>query len=110
MTEQLARWHHIALEVRDRELQLYETNKQLRELSADQLDQPETRRRIEAQASAERMNAHRLANLTLAGEQLVKEARSQSANRRPTSSKPGLKCCKFSKIFQPIACLPLPIY
>ncbi len=54
VTEQLNRWHRMALEIRDRELQLYETNKQLRELSADQLDQPDTRKRIENQATAER--------------------------------------------------------
>ncbi len=74
MTEQLSRWHHMALEVRDRELQLYETNKQLRDLSADQLDTPDNRRRIETQATAERMNARRLSSLTAAGEELVKQA------------------------------------
>jgi hypothetical protein len=74
MTEQLSKWHRMALEVRDRELQLYETNKQLRALSPEQLDQPENRRRLETQASAERMNGRRLSNLTIAGEELTKEA------------------------------------
>ena len=32
LTEQLSRWHRQAIDVRDRELQLYETNKQLRSL------------------------------------------------------------------------------
>jgi hypothetical protein len=74
MTEQLSKWHRLALEVRDRELQLYETNKQLRALSPAELDQPENRRRLETQASAERLNGHRLSNLTISGEELVKEA------------------------------------
>jgi len=72
--DQLNRWHRQALEVRDRELQLYETNKQLREMSADQLDQPETRKRIETQAAAERMNGNRLNNLSIKGEELLRQA------------------------------------
>jgi hypothetical protein len=74
VTEQLSKWHRQALEVRDRELQLHETNKQMRELSDAQLDQPDTRRRIEAQASAERANGRRLSNLVLSGEDLVNQA------------------------------------
>ena len=50
LTEQLSKWHRQSLEVRDRELQLYETNKQLRSLTAEELDRPENRRRIENQA------------------------------------------------------------
>ena len=74
LAEQLNRWHHHSLEVRDRELQLYEANKELRELPADELDQPETRKRIERQAAAERANGGRLSRLVGAGEQLVSEA------------------------------------
>ncbi|HEY2253484.1 MAG TPA: hypothetical protein VGH74_20560 [Planctomycetaceae bacterium] len=74
ITEQMSKWHRQALEVRDREMQLYETNKQLRELSQDQLDRPETRRRIENQANAERANGRRLTNLTANGEELVRQA------------------------------------
>ncbi len=74
VTEQLSKWHRQSLEVRDRELQLYETNKELRELSQDQLDQPETRQRIERQASAERGNGRRLSALTSMGDELVKQA------------------------------------
>ena len=40
ITEQLAKWHRQSLEVRDRELQLYEANKKLREMTADELDRP----------------------------------------------------------------------
>jgi hypothetical protein len=74
ITEQMSKWHRQALEVRDRELQLYETNKQLRELAQDELDRPETRRRVENQANAERANGRRLSNLTSNGEELVRQA------------------------------------
>jgi hypothetical protein len=74
LTEQMSKWHRLALDVRDKELQLFETNKQLRQLSAEELNQPETRRRIEAQAEAERANSRRLTNLVGSGEDLVKQA------------------------------------
>lgn len=74
MTEQLSRWHRQALEIRNREMQLYEANKELRNLSAEELDAPETRRRIENQAAAERANGRRLTSLATAGEELVKKA------------------------------------
>jgi hypothetical protein len=74
MTEQLSKWHRQALEVRDRELQLYETNKQLRGLAPEELDQPATRRRIETQAAAERANSRRLSNLAASGEDLLRQA------------------------------------
>ncbi|HEV3342941.1 MAG TPA: hypothetical protein VG125_21385, partial [Pirellulales bacterium] len=74
LAEQLNRWHHHSLEVRDRELQLYEANKELRELPADELDEPETRKRIERQAGAERANGGRLSRLVASGEDLVSQA------------------------------------
>lgn len=74
VTEQLSKWHRQALEVRDRELQLHETNKQLRELSDAELDQPDVRRRVETQSTAERANGRRLSNLVVSGEDLVKQA------------------------------------
>ena len=74
MTEQLNKWHRQSLEVRDREMQLHETNKQLRDLSPEELDRPETRRRIENQAAGERANSRRLSNLTTAGEELLRQA------------------------------------
>jgi hypothetical protein len=74
LTEQLSKWHRQSLEVRDREMQLFEINKQLRQLSADELNQPDTRRRIENQAEAERANGRRLSNLVVSGEDLVKQA------------------------------------
>jgi hypothetical protein len=74
ITEQMSKWHRQAWEVRDREMQLYETNKELRELAQDELDQPDTRRRIEAQAAAEKANGRRLTSLTAMGEDLVRQA------------------------------------
>jgi hypothetical protein len=74
LTEQLNKWHRQSLEVRDREMQLYETNKQLRALSPQELDRPETRRRIENQAAAEWANGRRLSNLVRTGEDLVQQA------------------------------------
>ncbi len=74
MTEQLSKWHRQSLEVRDREMQLYETNKQLRDLSPEELDQLDSRRRIENQAAAERANGRRLSNLAATGEDLLRQA------------------------------------
>jgi hypothetical protein len=74
ITEQLAKWHRQSLEVRDREMRLYETNKQLRDMTAEELDQPETRKQIESQATAERSNGRRLAGLTSSGAELLREA------------------------------------
>jgi hypothetical protein len=74
LTEQLNKWHRQALEVRDREMQLFQTNKQLRALSPQELDKPETRRRIETQAAAEWANGRRLSNLVRSGEDLVQQA------------------------------------
>jgi hypothetical protein len=74
LTEQLSKWHRQSLEVRDRELQLHETNKQLRALAAEDLDRPENRKRIENQANAERANGRRLSGLVGSGEELVRQA------------------------------------
>lgn len=74
VTEMLSKWHRQSLEVRDREMQLHETNKQLRDLTPEELDQPDARKRIDTQATAERANGRRLSNLVLNGEDLVKQA------------------------------------
>jgi len=74
LTEQLSRWHRQALEVRDREMSLYENNKQLRSIPPADLDKPENRKKLESQAAAEQANGRRLSNLTMAGDDLVKQA------------------------------------
>jgi len=74
ITEQMNKWHRQSLEVRDRELQLHEVNKQLRELTKEELDRPENRRKLEQQANAERANGRRLTGLVQSGEELVRQA------------------------------------
>ena len=74
MTRQLTRWQQDALLVKTREEQLLRINQELRDLSASQLDDPETRKRIQAQASAEKSNGMQLARLSQAGENLLQEA------------------------------------
>ena len=74
LTQQLARWHQEALEVRDREQQLYAKNQELRDLPMDDLDKVETRRKIRAQAAAERANGRRLDGLTRSGASLLGQA------------------------------------
>lgn len=74
VTEQLAKWQRQALEVRDREMRLYEANKRIRAMSAEELDRPEIRRTVEDQAAAERANGRRLASLSMAGEELLRQA------------------------------------
>jgi len=104
VTEQLSKWHRQSLEVRDREMQLYETNKQLRALAADELDPPETRRKIEDQATAERANGRRLSALTMTGEDLIKQAM-----RNPELSIASLeKWAEMLQILQDIAANRIP--
>jgi hypothetical protein len=74
LTQQMRRWYQQANEVYEREQQLHDENKALRALPAEQLDEPETRRRIESQAAAEQANSRRLGSLTLTGEELVRQA------------------------------------
>jgi len=74
MTEQLSKWHRQALDVRDHERKLYEKNRQLRELTADELNQEGNRREVERQAAAERSNGRRLERLGELGEELVRAA------------------------------------
>ncbi len=74
ITSQLSRWHQMSMDVRDREMQLHETNKQLRALPIEQLDRSENRQRLARQADLEKANGRSLNNLVGAGENLLKEA------------------------------------
>jgi hypothetical protein len=104
VTEQLSKWHRQSLEVRDREMQLFETNKQLRALAADELDRPETRRKIESQAAAERANGRRLSALAGNGEELIKQAM-----RNPEFNIAGLeKWAEMLQILKDIAGSRMP--
>ena len=74
LTEQISQWTGAAQEVYDRELQLHETNKALRDLTPESLDDPAVRKQIQQQAGAELTNAARLSALVDTGKSLVKEA------------------------------------
>ncbi|MEY2599311.1 MAG: hypothetical protein RLZZ142_1570, partial [Verrucomicrobiota bacterium] len=70
LTEQLSKWLGAARESYDREQQLHQTNHELRQLSPEELDRPENRRRVSQQAAAENSNAARLNSLTQSGRRL----------------------------------------
>jgi hypothetical protein len=74
LTEQFGKWLEVAKETYEREQQLNQTNKDLRALSAADLDRPENRRRVAQQAAAENDNASRLSSLTESGRNLVEQA------------------------------------
>lgn len=74
LTEQLGKWLQYARESYEYEQRLHETNKELRSLSAAELDRPENRRRVSQQAAAENANAERLGGLTQSGRQLMEQA------------------------------------
>ncbi len=74
MTRRLDEWFKQSLESYEQEQQLYLKNVELRNLPAAELDRPDTRRKIEAQAAAERAQARRLEALTQAGASLAMEA------------------------------------
>ena len=74
LTGQFGKWLEAAKESYEREQQLHESNKELRALSAAELDRPENRRRVLQQAAAENANASRLESLTQSGRSLVEQA------------------------------------
>ncbi len=74
LTQEFGKWFRNAREVYEREQQLHEANRGLRELSSEELDRPENRRKLEEQASAESANARRLDALTDSGRDLVRQA------------------------------------
>ena len=71
---QMELWMGAAQEVHDKEMQLHQTNRELRDLPPEALDDPAQRRKIQNQAAAERANAARLESLIQLGEGLVQEA------------------------------------
>ncbi|NND98656.1 MAG: hypothetical protein HKN47_15145 [Pirellulaceae bacterium] len=74
VTNQLSKWHRASLDVRDRELRLFERNKQLRAMTETQLNDDDMRQELRKQAGAEAANGRRLANLNKTGEDLLKMA------------------------------------
>lgn len=74
ITSQLSKWHRAALDVRDKELQLHESNKRLREMSPQELADEEMRKELRRQASLEAANGRRLSALAHNGEDLLRQA------------------------------------
>lgn len=74
VTSQMGKWIEAAKETYEREQQLHQTNKELRGLSAEELDRPENRRRLSQQSQAEVANGERLAAINQAGRQLIEHA------------------------------------
>lgn len=74
VADQLRRWASRADDVYEEELRLHETNRELRQLNAQELAQPDMQRAIEQQASAEQANAARLSAVTGQGKQLIQQA------------------------------------
>ena len=108
LTEQLSKWHRQSLEVRDREMQLFETNKQLRDLSADELDRPETRRRIENQADG---RAGQRPAAVGPGRDAAKTWSSRPCGIPSSASatwRNGPRCSRSSRTSRPTACRRWP--
>ena len=72
--EQLRRWAGMADDVYEEEMRLHDVNRELRQMTAEQINTPETRRRIEQQATAEKTNAQRLDSVVAQGDELVRQA------------------------------------
>ncbi|HEX2746973.1 MAG TPA: hypothetical protein VHM91_03155, partial [Verrucomicrobiales bacterium] len=74
VTQQMGKWLEAARETYEKEQQLHVTNKELRAMSASDLDRPENRRKVAQQASSENANAERLNSLNQSGRNLVEQA------------------------------------
>ena len=74
VTSQYKAWQRRAQEIYERELQLNDRNKTLREMSASDLVKPENQRTIAEQARAEEYNARQLDEHTKTGEELLQQA------------------------------------
>ena len=74
LMSELGRWQQMSLDVRDRELQLHQTNLELQGLPEEELPTASVREKIWKQAEQERANGRQLANLVRAGEGLLREA------------------------------------
>jgi len=74
LMEQLRRWAGTADDVYEEEMRLHDVNRQIRQMSAEQFDQPAVRRQIEQQAAAEKANGQRLDAVVMQGEDLIRQA------------------------------------
>jgi hypothetical protein len=74
MTGQLRRWASLSEDVYEEELRLHDVNRQLRTLSAEELQRGENQQQLQQQAAAERANGQRLQMVTRQGELLIRRA------------------------------------
>ena len=74
ITDQLSKWHRQSLLVRDREMQLFETNKQLRELTPKSSTSPRTAGGSRTRPWPSASNSRQLSGLVASGEDLIKQA------------------------------------
>ncbi|MCP5022349.1 MAG: hypothetical protein GY930_11305, partial [bacterium] len=74
LTHALGAWHDQAVEVRDQEHNLLQTNEGLMGQLADEGVTAQLQRKIQSQASAERQNRRRLNGLVRSGKDLLREA------------------------------------
>ena len=75
---QMQLWAGAAKDVHDKEMQLHQTNQELRDLPPEALDDPAQRKKLQEQAAAERANAAKLDSLINSGKELVQEAAKNS--------------------------------
>lgn len=75
---QMQLWAGAAKDVHDKELQLHQTNLELRDLPPEALDDPAQRKKLQNQAAAERANAAKLDSLIESGTGLLQEAAKNS--------------------------------
>ena len=75
---QMQLWAGSAKDVHDKELQLHQTNRELRNMSPEELDDPAQRKTLQNQAALERANAAKLDSLIGSGEELLQEASKNS--------------------------------
>jgi hypothetical protein len=75
---QMQLWAGAAKDVHDKELQLHQINRELRDLPPEALDDPAQRKKLQNQASAERANAAKLDSLIESGMGLLQEAAKNS--------------------------------
>ncbi len=104
LTDQFGKWLQLAKESYEREQQLHATNRELRQMSAEQLDRPENRRRVLQQAAAESANGQRLDSLVENGKRLIEQA-----TKNPEFEAAKLESwAKMSKSLKDIAASRMP--
>ena len=79
ITNQLNQWQRMALDVRDRELQNFEKNKQLHQAAVDGTNSGDLLAQLKNQSDEETANAKRMETLASKGEELLKLAAKNEA-------------------------------